>query len=59
VFSLVLLNLGVALLIYGIWFVTGQLTSLARADNEGADLGFMTVGALITFPVGIVAAIAT
>jgi len=54
-----LANLGVALLIYGIWFVTGQLTSLARADNEGADLGFMTVGALITFPVGIVAAIAT
>jgi hypothetical protein len=52
-------NLGVALLLYGVWYLTGQLTTLARSDSEGADLGFMTVGALITFPAGIVAAIAT
>jgi len=47
------------------WYLTGQPTSLARADahadadNERADLNLMTVGALITFSVGLVAAIAT
>jgi len=53
------INLGYALLLYVIWYLAGQVTSLVRADNEGADLGFMTVGALITFPVGIVAALLT
>jgi hypothetical protein len=47
----------VALLMYVIWYLAGQLVLLARPDTEGADLGFMTVGALITFPVGIIAAI--
>ena len=51
------INLGVALLMYVIWYLAGQLVLLARPDTEGADLGFMTVGALITFPVGIIAAI--
>jgi hypothetical protein len=51
------INLGYALLFYAIWYVAGQLVLLARPDTEGADLGFMTVGALITFPVGIVAAL--
>jgi hypothetical protein len=50
-------NLGYALLFYFIWYLTGQLVLLARPDTEGADLGFMTVGALITFPVGIIAAL--
>jgi hypothetical protein len=50
-------NLLVALLLYGVWYATGRLTTLARSDSEGADPGFMTVGALITFPAGVLAAI--
>lgn len=49
------INLGYALLFYFIWYLAGQVVLLARPDTEGADLGFMTVGALITFPVGIIA----
>ena len=51
------INLGYALLLYVIWYLAGQLVLVARPDTEGADLGFMTVGALITFPVGIIAAL--
>lgn len=51
------INLGYALLLYFIWYLTGQLVLLARPDTEGADLGFMTVGAVITFSVGIIAAL--
>ena len=51
------INLGYALLLYVVWYLAGQLVLLARPDTEGADLGFMTVGALITFPVGILAAL--
>ncbi len=51
------INLGYALLLYFIWYLAGQLVLLARPDTEGADLGFMTVGALITFPVGIIVAL--
>ena len=50
-------NLAYALFFYFVWYITGQIAKLARPDTEGADLGFMTVGALITFPVGILAAI--
>jgi hypothetical protein len=51
------INLGYALLLYFTWYLAGQLVLLVRSDTEGADLGFMTVGALITFPVGIIAAL--
>ncbi len=51
------INLGYALVLYFIWYLAGQLVLLARPDTEGADLGFMTVGALITFPVGVIAAL--
>ena len=51
------INLGYALLLYFIWYLAGQLVLLVRPDTEGADLGFMAVGALITFPVGIIAAL--
>lgn len=51
------INLGFALLLYVTWYLAGQLVLLARPDSEGADLGFMTVGAMITFPVGIIAAL--
>ena len=47
------INLGLAVALYAVWYVTGEVTRLVRSDSEGADLGFMTVGALITFPVGI------
>jgi hypothetical protein len=52
-------NLGLAALLYVIWYFAGQSTRLVRPDSEGADVGFMTVGALITFPVGLVAAVLT
>jgi hypothetical protein len=51
------LNLGFALGLYAVWYVTGQFTKLVRPVSEGADLGFMAVGAAITFPVGLVSAL--
>ena len=51
------INLGIALGAYALWFVTGQSTKLVRRPSEGADLGFMCVGALITFPAGVAAAL--
>lgn len=53
------INLGIALAMYVVWYITGEFTRLVRSDSEGADLGFMVVGALITFPVGIIAAAVT
>ncbi len=49
-------NLGYAAGLYAIWYLTGELTRLVRRDSEGADLGFMSVGAVITFPAGLIAA---
>jgi hypothetical protein len=51
------MNLAWVLGLYGIWYVAGESTKLVRPGGEGADLGFMTVGALITFPVGLIAAL--
>jgi hypothetical protein len=53
------INLGIAAALYAVWYVTGEVTRLVRTDSEGADLGFMTAGALITFPVGLVFAAIT
>jgi ABC-type antimicrobial peptide transport system permease subunit len=50
-------NLVFALGLYVVWYLTGQATRLVRPISEGADVGFMTVGALITFPVGLVSAL--
>ena len=50
-------NLGIALGLYLLWYLVGQSTRLVRPGSEGADLGFMAVGALITFPAGLVGAI--
>ncbi len=50
-------NLAIAVGLYVLWFVTGQATRLVRRVSEGADLGFMCVGALITVPVGVIAAL--
>jgi len=52
-------NLGLVAALYAVWYATGEVTRLVRSDSEGADLGFMAVGALITFPVGIVFAAVT
>ena len=51
------INLGFALGLYVIWYLAGQATLLVRPKGEGADLGFMAVGALITFPVGLLSAV--
>ena len=53
------INLAFAFGLYVVWYVAGQLTRLARPLSEGADLGFMSVGALITFPVGVIVALIT
>lgn len=51
------LNLGIAIAMYVLWYVVGQATKLARPISEGADAGFMAVGALVTVPTGIVVAL--
>jgi len=51
------INLGIALALYVLWYLTGELTRLVRKDSEGADLGFMALGALITFLAGLIAAV--
>lgn len=53
------INLGIVLGLYVLWYATGELTKVVRKHNEGADLGFMTVGGMITFPAGILAALLT
>jgi hypothetical protein len=50
-------NLLVAAAIYVAWGLGGTITRLARPDTEGADIGWITMGALITFPVGVIAAV--
>ena len=50
-------NMGLVACLYGLWYVAGQSTLLARPDSQGADAGFMTVGALITFVPGLTMAL--
>lgn len=42
------LNLALAALLYVAWYLSGTLTWLARKDTEGADVGWMSHGAIIT-----------
>jgi hypothetical protein len=49
------IHLGLVLGLYVLWYLAGEATKLVRKDSEGADLGFMSVGALITFPIGLAA----
>ena len=51
------INLGVALVLYVAWWLGGAMTRLARPDTEGGDVGWLTMGALVTFPVGVMAAL--
>lgn len=53
----VLVNLALAAALYVPWWAGGALTRLVRADSEGADLGWIAMGALITFPTGLAAAL--
>ena len=50
-------NLAHAAGLYFVWWLAGMATRLARTDTEGADVGFMSVGAVLTFGVGILAAL--
>jgi len=51
------INLGLALVLYGPWYLGGTLTWLARHDTEGADVGWMSHGAVITFVCGLLAVV--
>jgi hypothetical protein len=51
------LNLGVAALLYVPWYAGGRITRMASPDTEGGDVGWLAMGALITFPVGLAAAV--
>jgi hypothetical protein len=51
------INLGVAAALYVAWWFGGFMTRLARPDTEGGDVGWLTMGALVTFPVGVIAAL--
>ncbi|WP_428264331.1 hypothetical protein [Haliangium sp.] len=43
---------------YGVWYLAGQSTLLARPDTQGADVGFMTIGGVLTFLPGAIAVLA-
>jgi hypothetical protein len=49
-------NLAVVAALFVVWYVAGELTRLVRRDGEGADLGFMSLAAVIVLLVGGVAA---
>lgn len=51
------LNLGLAAALYVPWWAGGALTRLVRDDSEGADIGWIAMGALITFPTGLATAL--
>ncbi|GAB4519333.1 MAG: hypothetical protein Tsb0020_37880 [Haliangiales bacterium] len=50
-----LINVGIVLGMYGVWYLAGQSTLLVRPDSQGADIGFMTIGGLLTFIPGAIA----
>ncbi|MGH9674136.1 MAG: hypothetical protein ACRD44_13225 [Bryobacteraceae bacterium] len=51
------INLGLAMLLYSGWILGGTLTKLSRPDTEGADIGWISHGAIITVAGGLVAAV--
>ena len=53
------INLGLIGILHVVWWIAGQSTLIVRRDSQGADVGFMAVGALITLLVGVGAAVLT
>ncbi len=51
------INLGLAAGVYVFWWAGGAITRAARVDTEGGDIGWLTMGACVTFPVGLIAAL--
>lgn len=51
------LNLAFAAGLFVVWWAGGAVTRLSRQDTEGGDIGWLTMGALVTFPVGVLAAL--
>lgn len=51
------MNLAVAAALYLPWALGGAITRFSRPDTEGADVGWLAMGALITFPAGLIAAV--
>jgi hypothetical protein len=52
-------NLGYIAIVYVAWAAGGGVTRMVRPDTEGADVGWLTMGALVTFTTGAIAAIVT
>lgn len=48
-------NVALAALLHVPWLVGGELTRLVRRDAEGADVGWICVGALTTLSCGVLA----
>jgi hypothetical protein len=51
------INLGLAAVLYVAWWAGGTLTRLARSDTEGADVGWISHGFIITMVFGVAAAL--
>jgi hypothetical protein len=51
------LNLGIAAFLYLFWILGGAITRAVRSDSEGADIGWIFHGAVITFALGVGAAL--
>jgi hypothetical protein len=51
------INMGIAAFLYLFWILGGAVTRLVRSDSEGADIGWIFHGAVITFTFGIAAAL--
>ncbi len=49
------INLGLAMALYLFWILGGTLTRLSRRDTEGADIGWISHGAIITVALGLLA----
>lgn len=50
-------NLAFAAGLFVVWWAGGAVTRLSRQDTEGGDIGWLAMGALVTFPVGVLAAL--
>ena len=53
------LHLGFAVLGFVVWYLAGESTRLVRRDSDGAEPGFMFFAAMVTYPVGVLAALLT